>query len=82
MSHVEYYSKYPERKRYKAGILTLLEIRKYQKTKHLLFKKIPFYKLIKSITNKYSGLDFKWSSNSIFLLQEVKVFLLRRLKIF
>mmetsp|Transcript_15340 Transcript_15340/g.31120 ORF Transcript_15340/g.31120 Transcript_15340/m.31120 type:complete len:122 (-) Transcript_15340:185-550(-) len=70
MSHVEYYSKYPERKRYKAGILTLLEIRKYQKTKHLLFKKIPFYKLIKSITNKYSGLDFKWSSNSIFLLQE------------
>jgi len=37
------------KKRYKTGILTLLEIRKYQKTRQLLFKKIPFYKLVNLI---------------------------------
>merc|ERR1712023_580393 len=63
-------NKYNEKKRYKTGALTLLEIRKYQKNKHLLFKKIPFYKLVKSITNKHSDIIFKWSSNAIFLLQE------------
>mmetsp|Transcript_4392 Transcript_4392/g.8807 ORF Transcript_4392/g.8807 Transcript_4392/m.8807 type:complete len:104 (+) Transcript_4392:340-651(+) len=70
MSHTGYNSQRTERKRYKTGTLTLLEIRKYQKTRQLLFKKIPFYKLIRLITNKYSGMEFKWSSNSIFLLQE------------
>nr|BAS01639.1 histon H3 [Lotharella vacuolata] len=65
-----YNSKFIQKKRYKTGALTLLEIRKYQKNRQLLFKKIPFYKLIKSITNKYSKLNFKWSSNAFFLLQE------------
>merc|ERR1711976_891843 len=57
-------------KRYKPGILTLLEIRKFQRSTYLLIKKIPFYRLVKNITSKYSKKKFRWNSNSLYVLQE------------
>merc|ERR1712137_546091 len=57
-------------KRYFTGTIPLLEIRKYQKTTYLLLKKLPFYKLIKKLTQKYTKRKLKWSSSSLFILQE------------
>ena len=55
--------------RYRPGTKALREIRKFQKGSELLFKKLPFSRLVKEIAQKiHPGLRFQMSS--ILALQE------------
>mmetsp|Transcript_26255 Transcript_26255/g.41519 ORF Transcript_26255/g.41519 Transcript_26255/m.41519 type:complete len:112 (-) Transcript_26255:323-658(-) len=58
-------------KRYRPGILTFIEIRKYQRSTFLIMKKIPFFRIVKLITSKYCRKKkIRWNANAIFILQE------------
>ena len=63
-------------RRYKPGTVALREIRKYQKSTDLLMRKLPFARLIKEITQDYSGMNgcgvaaTRWTKEAILMLQE------------
>lgn len=65
--------------RYKPSDFALQEIRKYQNSTELLISKIPFARLVKEVTDQYSGHDpvtgrvdepLRWQSMAILALQE------------
>ncbi|ABA27400.1 histone 3 (nucleomorph) [Bigelowiella natans] len=60
-----------KKKRFKPSALTLLEIRKYQRSTYLIMQRIPFFRLLKKITNKITKQKFSWNSNSLFIMQEI-----------
>ena len=55
--------------RWRPGTLALKEIRKYQKSTHLLIRKLPFQRLVREISQDLKT-DLRWQSNAIFALQE------------
>ncbi len=59
-----------KKRRYRPGTVALRNIRKYQKSTDLLFRKLPFQRLVKEIASTYfSGLRFQ--STAVLALQEV-----------
>ena len=59
-------------RRYRPGTLALKEIRKYQKSTHLLIRKLPFQRLVKEVCQDLfpQKMQLRWQSNAIFALQE------------
>ena len=57
-------------RRYRPGTLALKEIRKYQKSTHLLIRKLAFQRLVREICQDLYPLELRWQSNAIFALQE------------
>ena len=56
--------------RYRAGTVSLREIRKYQKSTELLIKKLPFARLVREISDDVAGNSFRWQSLAVLALQE------------
>ncbi|KAG8522472.1 histone H3-like centromeric protein A [Galemys pyrenaicus] len=51
--------------------LVLREIRKLQKSTHLLLRKAPFSRLVREICVRYTrGVDFNWQAQALLALQE------------
>jgi histone H3 len=50
-------------------VLALREIRRYQKSTELLFRKIPFQRLVREIGQDF-GSDLRWQGTAIQALQE------------
>ncbi|KAM4695712.1 histone H3-like centromeric protein A [Rhinophrynus dorsalis] len=69
----------PRRRRYRPGSRALMEIRKFQKSTELLIRKAPFYRLVKEVSDAYSGgFFYKWQSMALMALQEAaEAFLVR-----
>ncbi|GAA0170656.1 hypothetical protein Leryth_019669 [Lithospermum erythrorhizon] len=61
-----------QRKKYRArpGTKALREIRKFQKTVHLLIPAAPFIRLVKEISNYYAPNIFRWQAEGLVCLQE------------
>jgi histone H3 len=55
--------------RYRPGTVALREIRKYQKTTELLFRKLPFQRLVREIAQDFKS-DLRFQSTAILALQE------------
>ena len=55
--------------RYKPGTVALREIRRYQKTFHLMIPKLPFQRLVKEIAQDFKT-DLRFQGSSILALQE------------
>jgi len=55
--------------RYRPGTVALREIRFYQKSTHLLLRKLPFARLIQEIAMEF-GSKKRWQPNAITALQE------------
>mmetsp|Transcript_17838 Transcript_17838/g.24909 ORF Transcript_17838/g.24909 Transcript_17838/m.24909 type:complete len:121 (+) Transcript_17838:1147-1509(+) len=64
-------NEHSKKRRFKPSALTLLEIRKYQRSTYLIMQRIPFFRLLKKITNKITKQKFNWNSNSLFIMQEI-----------
>jgi histone H3/H4 len=58
------------KKRYRPGTRALMEIRAYQKSHSLLLRKLPFARLVREISNKYSRQPLRWQRLGIEALQE------------
>uniref|UniRef100_A0AC34GWG6 Histone H2A/H2B/H3 domain-containing protein n=1 Tax=Panagrolaimus sp. ES5 TaxID=591445 RepID=A0AC34GWG6_9BILA len=56
-------------KRYRPGVLVLREIRRYQRSNHLLLRKLPFQRLVREIAQAYN-MDIRFQSAAIGALQE------------
>lgn len=64
-----------ERKRYRPGQKALKEIRKFQKSTTLLLRRLPFARVVKEISEKYSDKSEKqyasrWQATALEALQE------------
>ncbi|CAD5229171.1 unnamed protein product [Bursaphelenchus okinawaensis] len=60
-----------KKRRYRPGTRALMEIRKLQRTCHLLMKRAPFFRVVKDIVRSCSkGIDYKIQSEAINCLQE------------
>jgi histone H3/H4 len=62
-----------KKRRYRPGTVALREIRKYQKSTHLLIRKLPFSRLVRKITQEHfakPGQVFRWSVQAMQALQE------------
>ncbi len=55
--------------RFKSGTRALMEIRKYQKSTELLFRKLPFQRLVREIAQDFKN-DLRFQSTAIEALQE------------
>ena len=55
--------------RFRAGTVALREIRKFQKSTELLFRKLPFQRLVRSIAQDFKT-DLQFQSQAILALQE------------
>ena len=55
--------------RFRPGTVALREIRKYQKTTELLFRKLPFQRLVRQIAQDFKT-DLMFQSQAILALQE------------
>ena len=55
--------------RYKPGTVALREIRKYQKSTVLLFRKLPFQRLVKEIAQDFCS-ELRFQASAILALQE------------
>jgi histone H3 len=55
--------------RYKPGTVALREIRKYQKSTVLLFRKLPFQRLVREIAQNYHS-ELRFQASAIAALQE------------
>jgi len=55
--------------RYRPGTVALREIRRYQKSTELLFRKLPFQRLVKEIAQDFKT-DLRFQSSSVAALQE------------
>ena len=63
--------------RYRAGIVALREIRKYQRTTDLLIHKLPFQRLVREIARNHRP-DLRFQSAAVMALQEAsEAFLVR-----
>jgi len=56
-------------RRYRPGVVALREIRKYQKSTELLFRKLPFQRLVREIAADFKA-DLRFQSSAIMALQE------------
>jgi histone H3 len=54
--------------RYRPGTVALRDIRRYQRSTHLLIRRAPFWRLVKELTQCFR--DIRWSSTAIDALQE------------
>ncbi|RHZ44023.1 hypothetical protein Glove_772g7 [Diversispora epigaea] len=61
-------------RRYHPGTVALREIRQYQKTTHLLLRKLPFSRVVREIALEVLGpspeIGYRWQSTAIMALQE------------
>jgi len=55
--------------RFRPGTVALREIRKYQKSKELFIRKLPFQRLVRNIARDLK-IDFRFQSHAIMALQE------------
>jgi histone H3 len=55
--------------RFRPGSVALREIRKFQKSTDLLFRKLPFARLVYEIGQEFKT-DLRWQSQGILALQE------------
>lgn len=55
--------------RYRPGTVALREIRRFQKTTHLLIRRLPFQRLVRELAMEYR-LDLRFQSTAILALQE------------
>lgn len=55
--------------RYRPGTVALREIRKYQKSTDLLFRKLPFQRIVKEIAQKQKN-DVRFHSSAMMALQQ------------
>ena len=67
--------RFGERKRYRPGQRALKEIRKFQKTTQLLLRRLPFARLVKELSEKFSDKSEKryasrWQATALEALQE------------
>jgi len=60
----------PGRRRYRPGTRALLEIRKFQKSSHLLIPKLPFSRVVREVCSKICSADMRFQSAAILALQE------------
>jgi len=60
----------PGRRRYRPGTRALMEIRKFQKSTHLLIPKLPFSRVIREICTKICTRDMRFQFAAIMALQE------------
>merc|ERR1712179_892108 len=60
----------PGRRRYRPGTRALMEIRKFQKSTHLLIPKLPFSRVIREICTKICTRDTRFQFAAIMALQE------------
>ncbi|CAG8467986.1 602_t:CDS:2 [Ambispora gerdemannii] len=60
------------RYRYRPGTIALREIRQYQKTTHLLIRKLPFARVVREIAEDFvtESTGLRWQSAAIMALQE------------
>ena len=58
-----------KKRRYRAGIVALKEIRRYQKSAELLIRKFPFQRLVREIAQKLRS-DLRFQSAAVMALQE------------
>ncbi|CAL8365932.1 unnamed protein product [Arctogadus glacialis] len=58
------------RRRFRPGAKALMEIRKYQKSHALLLRKRPFVRLVREVSESYSGKNLKWQVLALMALQE------------
>ncbi len=56
-------------RKFKAGVVALREIRRYQKSTDLLIRKLLFQRLVREVANKFK-VDLRFQSNAIMVLQE------------
>lgn len=56
--------------RFRPGTKALREIRKYQRSTELLIRRLPFCRVVKEITQFYSGMDMRWTAKAMIALQE------------
>jgi len=59
--------------RYRPGTRALMEIRKYQRSTHLLLRKLPFSRLVREILREYfarPGWEFRWQAQAMLAIQE------------
>jgi histone H3 len=56
-------------RRYRPGTVALREIRKYQKSTHLLLRKLPFQRLVREIAQSIKD-NVRFQSAAIYALQE------------
>lgn len=59
-----------KKRRFRPGTVALREIRKYQKTTHLIISKSPFQRLVREIARDYIGNDWRFQSTALLALQE------------
>ena len=59
----------PPKRRFRAGTVTLREIRKYQKSTDLLIRHMPFARLVREIAGTVKD-DLRFQSSAIMALQE------------
>ncbi|XP_051925855.1 histone H3-like centromeric protein A [Hippocampus zosterae] len=60
----------PRRRRYRPGTKALMEIRKYQKSTELLFRKAPFSRLVREVCQAYDRGALRWQVFALMALQE------------
>ena len=58
--------------RWRPGTAALREIRRYQKSTHLLIRKLPFQRLVREILQNMRGVYtvYRWNTNALMALQE------------
>ncbi|OQR82908.1 histone H3 variant [Achlya hypogyna] len=57
-------------RRYKPGVRSLLEIRRYQRSTELLLRRLPFARLVREIQLHYATVQFRWQAEALLALQE------------
>ncbi|RAL49313.1 hypothetical protein DM860_012746 [Cuscuta australis] len=55
--------------RYRPGTVALREIRKYQKSRELLIRKLPFQRLVREVAQDFKT-DLRFQSHAVLALQE------------
>ncbi|KAG9284428.1 hypothetical protein G9A89_023685 [Geosiphon pyriformis] len=62
----------PKKRRYRPGTVALREIRIFQKSTHLLIRKLPFARVVREIAQEFvtESLELRWQSAAIMALQE------------
>ncbi|KAJ3243139.1 histone H3.1, partial [Chytriomyces hyalinus] len=57
-------------RRYKAGVVALREIRRYQKSTECLIRRLPFQRLVRETAQKMGSCHYRFQSSAVFALQE------------
>lgn len=57
-------------RRYRPGTKALMEIRRLQRTTHLLIRNLPFQRVVREITQEFTQVPFRWTSEALLAMQE------------